>query len=532
MRTTGRVLAISLCAAFSITQPVLSEEEGFKPIFNGKDLAGWDGNPDLWRVEDGAITGETTAEKPTKGNTFIIWRAGQTVDDFELKLEYRIQGGNSGIQYRSFELEKWVAGGYQADIDSGDRYSGILYGERDRGILAERGQKTVIGEDHKPRVVGTLGDSKDIQAKIKKDDWNEYRIVAKGNRLLHEINGVKTAEVVDEDKPAAGEAKGRRASGILAFQLHAGPSMKVQFRNVRLKRTPLESAKKVVFVAGHASHGFGAHDHKAGCYLLKNRLEESGLGILGAVYHPDWPADPTFLDNANALVIYSDGGGGAHPINKHVDEVMPLAKKGLGLGFIHYAVEVEKGKVGDAMLEWTGGYFEMHRSVNPHWTIKDAVLAKDHPITRGVKPYSINDEWYFFMRFPEKMEGVTPILGAVAPPETMSRPDGAHSGNKYVRESVKRGDVQHVMWARQRSEGGRGFGFTGGHVHWNWGHPEHRKLVLNAIAWIAGAEVPSAGVLDKPVTMEELMANHDEKPPQNFKEEAIKKKIDEWQAGK
>ena len=126
------------------------EEEGFKPIFNGKDLDGWDGNPGFWSVQDGALTGQTTKEKPTRGNTFIIWRQGE-LDDFELRLDYKIVGGNSGIQYRSFENPKWgkwVVGGYQADFEAGTTYSGILYGERFRGILAQRGQSTEIGDNH------------------------------------------------------------------------------------------------------------------------------------------------------------------------------------------------------------------------------------------------------------------------------------------------------------------------------------------------------------------------------------------------
>src|SRR5262249_23903560 len=149
--TTFSLVVFSLLALSALNNPARSaDEEGFKPIFNGKDLTGWDGNPDLWLVEDSAITGKTTAEKPAKGNTFLIWRQGEGVDDFELKLEYKIVGGNSGVQYRSFELEKWVVGGYQAHIDAGDTFSGILYAERDRGILAQRGEKTVIGDDHKP----------------------------------------------------------------------------------------------------------------------------------------------------------------------------------------------------------------------------------------------------------------------------------------------------------------------------------------------------------------------------------------------
>src|SRR5712691_3858158 len=177
-----------------------ADDDGWQTIFDGKTLDGWDGNPDFWRVEDGAITGQTTAEKPTKGNTFIIWRKGETAD-FELKLEYKIvpmndKGfGNSGIQYRSFEVpnEKWVIGGYQADFEAGDTYSGINYGERFRGILAGRGEKTVIGPDHKPKVLEKIGDSAEIQKKIKKEDWNEYHVTAEGFTFTHKINGVTTS---------------------------------------------------------------------------------------------------------------------------------------------------------------------------------------------------------------------------------------------------------------------------------------------------------------------------------------------------
>lgn len=205
----------------------------FRPIFDGETLENWDGNPKFWRVEDGAITGQTTKENPTRGNTFIIWRGGE-VGDFELKLQYRIFGGNSGIQYRSFEVpeQKWVVGGYQADFEAGDQFSGILYGERYRGILAPRGTKTVIGDDHKPKVVGSVGDPKKIQAKINEQGWNEYHIVAHGYHFIHKINGVTTMECTDEDEEM------RRDTGILALQLHAGPPMEVQFRNIRLKRLP------------------------------------------------------------------------------------------------------------------------------------------------------------------------------------------------------------------------------------------------------------------------------------------------------
>jgi hypothetical protein len=208
-----------------------SAEDGWESLFDGKTLKNWDGNPAFWSVRDGAITGQTTKENPTKGNTFVIYRGGE-VSDFELKLQYKIVGGNSGIQYRSFEVKdnKWVVGGYQGDFEAGKTYSGILYGERFRGILANRGQKTVIGENGKPTVVGSVGDSKEIQSKIKHEDWNDYHIVAKGNHFKHFINGVATIECTDEDDAA-------RKTGILALQLHAGPPMIVQFRKIMIKNT-------------------------------------------------------------------------------------------------------------------------------------------------------------------------------------------------------------------------------------------------------------------------------------------------------
>ena len=205
-------------------------------LFNGKDLTGWDGNPAFWSVKDGTITGQTTKENPTKGNTFLIYTNGN-VEDFELRLSYRIVGGNSGIQYRSkvADPKNWVVGGYQADFEAGKTYSGILYEERGRGILAKRGEKTVIKDGdtdskHKVQVTGSLGESDDIQKKIKDEDWNEYRIIAKGNHLQHFINGTQTIDVIDEQESKAAK------SGILALQLHAGPPMTVQFKDLRIKK--------------------------------------------------------------------------------------------------------------------------------------------------------------------------------------------------------------------------------------------------------------------------------------------------------
>ena len=230
--------ALALGAALMAqTSFVTGAEEGFRSIFNGKDLTGWEGNPKLWSVKDGAITGQTTAENPTKGNTFLIWTNG-TVGDFELRCSFKLVPGddkgfaNSGIQYRSkvFDPANWVVGGYQADMEAGPTYTGILYEERMRGILALRGEKVVWNKAGKKQVVGSTGDAAEISAAIKRGDWNDYVIIAKGNHLQQFINGKQTIDLVDED-----EAK-RAASGVLALQLHAGPPMMAQFKNIRIKK--------------------------------------------------------------------------------------------------------------------------------------------------------------------------------------------------------------------------------------------------------------------------------------------------------
>lgn len=206
-----------------------------RSLFNGKDLTGWKGL-DFWTVEDGAITGRTTKEKPTKGNTFLVWEG--EVADFELTFRYKIVGGNSGVQYRSKLVDEkgFVVAGYQGDFEAGKTYSGILYEEKGRGILAKRGEKVTVSEGadpKKPRVTveGSLGKSDEIQALIKNEDWNEYRVVAKGGRLQHFINGRQTVDVTDTT--AVGAKK-----GLLALQLHAGPPMVVQFKDIVLKETP------------------------------------------------------------------------------------------------------------------------------------------------------------------------------------------------------------------------------------------------------------------------------------------------------
>jgi len=520
-------LSVLLFAAALIAlwpAPAVAEDDvGFKSIFDGKTLIGWDGDPQHWHVEDGAITGEATKAQALKANTFIIWRQGE-VDDFELKAEFKMAGGNSGIQYRSFEEPKagrWVVGGYQADMDADDQWTGGLYGERYRGVLAAPGQKTIIGENHEPKVVGQLADRAALNSIIRKGDWNEYHIVARGNHLLQELNGRLVTDVTDEDTAM------RRRGGIVALQLHAGFDMKVQFRNIRLKRLPMQDCKKVVFIAGPPSHDYAAHEYYAGCTLLAKALNNNLPSVYATVYRNGWPADPTAFDNANAIVVYADGDDGNLLLSHH-DELDALARKGVGLGCLHYSLKVPKGKAGDAMLAWIGGYFETLWSVSPFWTARFERFP-EHPITRGVKPFAVEDEWYYHMRFAKDMAGVTPILTAVPPDETRRGPDGARSGDAAVRERL--GSPEVVAWAYDRAAAGgagRGFGFTGGHVHWNWANDNYRKVVLNAVVWIAGAEVPREGVSSKTPTLEDLQANQDKPQPKGFDLDAVRKRLQSW----
>src|SRR6218665_1419950 len=210
-----------------------------KPLFNGNDLSGWAGNPALWSVKDGVITGKTSADAPIKGNTFLIWKDGE-VADFTLTLKYKMTPGdekktvNSGIQYRSKIVDEanFVVAGYQADFEYGDKYSGILYEEKGRGILAQRGQKVTVAQSADPKkptlnVTGETGNSAEIQAAINKDGWNDYKIVAKGGHLQHFINGKLTVDVTDETAEGA-------KKGVLALQLHAGPPMQVEFKDIVL----------------------------------------------------------------------------------------------------------------------------------------------------------------------------------------------------------------------------------------------------------------------------------------------------------
>ena len=212
-----------------------AEPAGMVNISNGKDLSTWEGNPKLWSIKDGVIRGETTKQNPTKGNTFLIYKGGE-VKDFELRLSVRIDHGNSGIQYRSKHYpggsNDWIVGGYQAEVANEPGRAGFIYHERGpkgRGRICLVGQNVVIDADAKQNVAGKVGDEKAIAATYKLSDWNEYIIIAKGNRIVQYINGVQTVDLVDNDE------KGRCNSGIIALQIHAGAPMWVEFKDIRLK---------------------------------------------------------------------------------------------------------------------------------------------------------------------------------------------------------------------------------------------------------------------------------------------------------
>ncbi len=251
---------------------------------------------------------------------------------------------------------------------------------------------------------------------------------------------------------------------------------------VPLEKQPSDPAlKKIVLVAGRQSHGPGDHEFFAGCAILMKMLQQTP-GVFPVMARDGWPKNPKTFENAKAVVFYMDGGGG-HPIlNKGRKEVVQkLIDDKVGFVNLHYAVEYPKSQ-SDHVLKWLGGYYETGFSTNPHWDADFKTLPK-HPITRGVKPFKIRDEWYFNMRFKPESKDVTPILQATPP-------DRAR-GTDAAREHPGRSEI--VAWAFERGDGGRSFGFTGGHTHKNWVNEDFRRLVVNAILWSAGIDVPEGG---------------------------------------
>jgi type 1 glutamine amidotransferase len=236
---------------------------------------------------------------------------------------------------------------------------------------------------------------------------------------------------------------------------------------------------KIVLIAGRPSHGPREHEFNAGTKILVECLK--GVpGVKPVFVAGGWPEDESVFDDAKAVVFFMDGGSGHPMIQEHRMATMAqLMHQGVGLVCLHYAVEFPKGQVGDQLLEWLGGYYETGYSTNPH---NDIVVTptKGHPITEGAdKPVKIRDEWYYKIRFRPNDRRVTPIL----------------TGEGFIGHDKKPHPGKETLaWATERVGGGRSFGFTGAHFHDNWGIPEFRKLVLNAILWTAHREIPKGGV--------------------------------------
>jgi trehalose utilization protein len=280
--------------------------------------------------------------------------------------------------------------------------------------------------------------------------------------------------------------------------------------------------KRIVLIAGRASHGPGEHEFRAGSMLLQKAL--GGVnGITVDVYTNGWPSktvdgaavdDSAALDGADAVLIYADGGAGHPAIQRdHMKVIDALAAKGVGLGFAHYAVEVPAGAPGEAMQRWNAGYYETNFSVNPEWAPTYDSFP-NHPVTRGVKPFSNHDEWYFNMRWTpdaSAMKRLTPILTSKPSDDVRKGPYVSPKG-PYPHIIADSGKVETMMWVYERPDGGRSFGFTGGHTHTNWGDVNQRKVVLNALLWIAKIEVPPNGVQDN-ITPADLTVNLDQKRP-------------------
>ncbi len=267
-----------------------------------------------------------------------------------------------------------------------------------------------------------------------------------------------------------------------------------------------KDVKKIVFVADTAPHGpRGNHEFLAAAIFLARGINAHYPNAYAVVYTKDkWPKD---LHHADAVIVLLNHGGSA--VN---DAVKEATARGAGFMAIHYGVEVNKGEQGRHYLQWLGGYFEPFWSVNPWWTPEFKEIPS-HETTRGVKPFSINDEWYYHMRFVEGQKGVTPILAALPPLSTIQgegKKESSHGGNKAVWEEVSAGKKQVMAWAYERPDGGRGFGFTGLHKHDNLANGSMRTLLLNAVAWVAKLEVPPGGVPSKTLSRDDLEGLIDE----------------------
>jgi len=298
-------------------------------IFNGEDLTGWDGDPRLWAVEDGVIRGQTTLLKPALGNTFLIWRDGK-LKDFILRIKFRIQNGNSGIQYRSKEVSKWVVSGYQAEVENNPGKVGFLYHEKGRGWLVNVGDFMVIDKDGKKNVISKVADKDELikAGYYKEKDWNEYTIIAQGNHIVHYLNGYQTIELIDKDRVTnpddPEDRKGAAREGILALQIHAGPPMVVEFKDIRIKHLEPRFSDPVLLFNGKDLDD----------WQVKGESQKSKWVVGTAKMSPD---DPKLLVN--------DGGQGEmiNLASKHGDSIDIYSQEEFGDCRIELQLMVPKG---------------------------------------------------------------------------------------------------------------------------------------------------------------------------------------------
>jgi len=248
--------------------------------------------------------------------------------------------------------------------------------------------------------------------------------------------------------------------------------------------------KRILFIAGPPSHGWNQHEFPAGCELLAQCLNESGLGIEAQV-SLGWPENAALLETADSIVLYSDGNED-HVAKGKADTLNRLLAQGTHFAILHYALETGDAALDGFLQKSIGAYFEVDWSVNPVWTLENPTIAQ-HEVTRGVALETLEDEWYYHLRFPSTRRNVIPLLSA-HPPESSLGEDGPRSGNPSVRSALKNRIPQTLAWVKTEPDQGRGFGFTGGHFHYNWNDSSQRRLVLNGIAWTAGIEIPAKGI--------------------------------------
>ncbi|MCY2997870.1 MAG: ThuA domain-containing protein [Planctomycetota bacterium] len=313
-----------------------------------------------------------------------------------------------------------------------------------------------------------------------------------------------------------------RACWILIFGLLTHTSIGLFGDHSLCAQSPEDSAvKRIVLIAGRPSHPPRMHEFNAGVQLLARCLQETGLPVRVDISLNGWPKDESVLDRADAIVFYMDGGGGHEAVQesgRRLKKIDELAGKGVGIGCMHYAVEIVSDQAGKEFKKWIGGHYEHMFSCNPMWSPEFSQLP-EHPITRGVEPFSVKDEWYFNMRFVNDLPGASPAdsssgkfvpILVAAPSDAVRNGPYVYPPGPYPHIQANLGRAEAMLWTVERPDSGRGFGFTGGHFHNNWGNDSFRKLILNACLWLAKAEIPEKGVASK-VTQEQLDANLDPK---------------------